>query len=59
MQADEIGYQILEKKYRSVINKSIIILKISQLNQDITIFYFSFLNFAYHNKKYRFEKHFI
>jgi hypothetical protein len=39
--------------------KKLAVLKISQLNQDIIIFYFSFLNFVHHNKKYRFEKHFI
>ncbi len=42
---------LLFHKANNVINNFIAVLKISQLNQDITIFYFSFLNFAFQNKK--------
>jgi hypothetical protein len=34
-----------------IINKFIAGLKISQLNQDISVFCFGFLNFVLHNKK--------
>jgi pimeloyl-ACP methyl ester carboxylesterase len=42
---------LLFHRYNLVINKFIALLKISQLNQDTAIFYFSFLSFVLQNKK--------
>lgn len=43
---------LLFHKPKNVINNFIAILKISQLNQDIMIFYLSFLNFVLHKKNF-------